>query len=49
MANSLGLVSSGLPSLPVERKRRRKRYIPKILSAEEIWCQGFSEPTPVPI
>lgn len=44
LANSLGLLIVG-PTLMVHgSEEQKKRYIPKILSAEEIWCQGFSEP-----
>jgi len=44
MANTLGLMIVG-PTLMVHGiEAQKKRYIPRILSAEEIWCQGFSEP-----
>jgi alkylation response protein AidB-like acyl-CoA dehydrogenase len=44
MANTLGLMIVGPTLMTHGTEEQKKRYIPRILSAEEIWCQGFSEP-----
>src|SRR3972149_5717880 len=34
----------GPPLIPHRTEAKKERSLPKILSAEEVWCQGFSEP-----
>ncbi|MEM0373641.1 MAG: acyl-CoA dehydrogenase family protein [Sulfolobaceae archaeon] len=41
----LGIPVVGPTLLAHGTEEQKKRYIKKILTAEEIWCQGFSEPT----
>ena len=44
MANTLGLAMGGPTVIGHGTDAQKERYLAPILSADEIWCQGFSEP-----
>ena len=43
-ANTLGLMMSGPTLIHWGTEEQKKRYLPRILSGDEIWCEGLSEP-----
>jgi alkylation response protein AidB-like acyl-CoA dehydrogenase len=43
-ANQLAIDRIGLTLIFLGNDEQRHRYLPKMLTGEEIWCQGYSEP-----
>lgn len=44
LISAIGLTNIAPTLIHIGTEEQRKTYVPKILSGEEVWCQGYSEP-----
>src|SRR5271157_2948604 len=44
MVGMLGIAMLGPTLITWGTEEQKRRYLPRVLTAEEIWCQGYSEP-----
>src|SRR5213593_985015 len=44
LISAMGIQMLGPTLIQYGTEEQKRRYLPKVLTAEEIWCQGYSEP-----